>query len=73
MAYLFEPMLTMALAGGPMKVIPSCARRSANCAFSLRKPYPGWTAYSARTYSVAEQRNLECERSPALRFDGRLR
>ena len=37
-SYLFEPMLTMALAGGPMKVIPSCARRSANWAFSLRKP-----------------------------------
>ena len=37
-SYLLEPMLTMALAGGPMKVIPSCARRSANWAFSLRKP-----------------------------------
>ena len=37
-SHLLEPMLTMALAGQPMKVIPSCARRSANWAFSLRKP-----------------------------------
>jgi hypothetical protein len=36
---LLEPMLIMALAGGPMKTIPACASLSANAAFSLRNPY----------------------------------
>jgi hypothetical protein len=36
---LLEPMETMALDGGPMNTIPSSASRSANLAFSLRKPY----------------------------------
>lgn len=38
-AYLLEPMLTIALEGGPIKVIPSLASFSANVAFSLRNPY----------------------------------
>ena len=38
-------MLTIALDGGPMKTIPAFARFSAKVAFSLRKPYPGWTAF----------------------------
>lgn len=37
--HLFDPMLTIALEGGPMKTIPSSAKRSANLAFSLKKPY----------------------------------
>ena len=36
--YLFEPMLTIALDGGPMNTIPSVANVSANLAFSLRNP-----------------------------------
>jgi hypothetical protein len=32
-------MLTIALDGGPMKVIPSAASVSANFAFSLKNPY----------------------------------
>lgn len=35
---LFDPIETMAEAGGPMKTIPSFANLSANPAFSLRKP-----------------------------------
>jgi len=35
---LFEPMLTIALEGGPMKTMPSSASRSANFAFSLKNP-----------------------------------
>ena len=50
MTHLLEPILIMALAGGPMKTMPSAANRSANHAFSLRKPYPGCTAY---TYSIS--------------------
>jgi hypothetical protein len=38
LAYLLEPMLTMELAGGPMKTIPDSFSFSANIAFSLRKP-----------------------------------
>ena len=34
-----DPMLTIALAGGPIKTIPAVARASAKAAFSLRKPY----------------------------------
>src|ERR1700722_5175797 len=37
--YLLEPMLTIALAGGPMKTMPSFPSCSANLAFSLKKPY----------------------------------
>lgn len=36
--HLLDPMLTIALAGGPMKTIPSCARVSEKSAFSLRNP-----------------------------------
>jgi hypothetical protein len=38
-AYLFEPMLTIAEAGGPINTIPASASFSANPEFSLRKPY----------------------------------
>lgn len=34
-----EPILTIALAGGPIKTIPSFASFSENVAFSLRNPY----------------------------------
>jgi hypothetical protein len=43
---LLEPILTIALDGGPMKTMPSSASRSANFAFSLKKPY--LTRMSAR-------------------------
>ena len=36
--YLFDPMLRMAEAGGPMKRTPLAAQSSANSAFSDRKP-----------------------------------
>jgi hypothetical protein len=39
LSYLLDPILTIALEGGPMKIIPSSASRSANLAFSLRNPY----------------------------------
>lgn len=39
--YLLDPMLTMALAGGPIKTMPSLNSCSAKSAFSLRNPYPG--------------------------------
>jgi hypothetical protein len=38
-AYLFEPMFTIAEAGGPINTIPASASFSANPEFSLRKPY----------------------------------
>lgn len=38
-SHLLDPILTMALEGGPMKTIPSSASISANLAFSLKKPY----------------------------------
>jgi hypothetical protein len=34
-----DPILVMALAGGPIKAIPSLSSCSAKSAFSLRKPY----------------------------------
>lgn len=39
--YLLDPILTIALAGGPINTIPSFASCSAKSAFSLKKPYPG--------------------------------
>jgi hypothetical protein len=36
---LLEPMLTIALGGGPIKTMPSSASLSANLAFSLKNPY----------------------------------
>ena len=37
-ALVFDPIASMALAGGPMNVIPSSSRRRANAAFSARNP-----------------------------------
>jgi hypothetical protein len=37
-AYLLDPILMIALEGGPMKVMPSLSSCSAKFAFSLRKP-----------------------------------
>ena len=39
MSYLLDPILVIALAGGPIKVMPFLCSRSAKVAFSLRKPY----------------------------------
>jgi len=43
-ARVFEPIASIALAGGPMKTTPACSQAWANGAFSARKPYPGWIA-----------------------------
>jgi hypothetical protein len=43
-AAVFDPMARIALAGGPMKTTPAAAHASGSGGFSLRKPYPGWTA-----------------------------
>ncbi len=40
----FEPIAAIAAGGGPMNVTPASAQAVANCAFSDRKPYPGWMA-----------------------------
>ncbi len=37
-ALVFEPIASIALAGGPMKVIPSSSSLRANAAFSARNP-----------------------------------
>ena len=37
-ARVFEPIASIALAGGPMNVTPSSSRRLTNGAFSARKP-----------------------------------
>ena len=39
LSYLLDPILTIALEGGPIKTMPSSANRSANLAFSLKNPY----------------------------------
>lgn len=39
--YLLIPMSLMAVAGGPMKMIPSLSQSSANSTFSDKNPYPG--------------------------------
>ena len=38
-SYLLDPILTIALGGGPIKTMPSSASSSANLAFSLKNPY----------------------------------
>ncbi len=37
-ARVFEPIASIADAGGPMNVMPASSRRLANAAFSARKP-----------------------------------
>ena len=37
-ARVFEPMASIAFAGGPMNVIPASSRAWAKAAFSARKP-----------------------------------
>jgi hypothetical protein len=37
-ARVFEPIASIAAAGGPMKTIPRSSRARANAAFSARKP-----------------------------------
>ena len=39
--YLFDPIDTIADAGGPINLIFSSARRDANVGFSDKNPYPG--------------------------------
>ena len=46
LASLLSPIALIALAGGPMKVMPSSSTRRAKSSFSLRKPYPGCTAWA---------------------------
>jgi len=43
-ALVFDPIASIADAGGPMNVIPCSSSAAANAAFSARKPYPGCTA-----------------------------
>ncbi len=40
-ARVFEPIASIALAGGPMKVTAASSQAAAKPAFSARKPYPG--------------------------------
>ena len=37
-AFVFEPIASIALAGGPMNTIPASSHARANAAFSARKP-----------------------------------
>ena len=43
-ATCFRPKVRICPGVGPMKRAPPASTRSANSAFSLKKPYPGWTA-----------------------------
>ena len=43
-AFVFEPIASIAFAGGPMKTTPAFSHAFAKGAFSARKPYPGWIA-----------------------------
>jgi hypothetical protein len=38
LARILSPIASIALAGGPTKVIPASAQAAANAVFSLRKP-----------------------------------
>jgi hypothetical protein len=58
-ASVFEPMSSMAVLGGPIQTIPASSHKRANCAFSARKPYPGWIA------SARARRAVSMIRSPA--------
>jgi hypothetical protein len=64
-ASILLPMARIAAGGGPMNVSPAAAHRSANSAFSARKPYPGCTA------SAPVARAASSSRSTA-RYDSRL-
>jgi len=44
LALLLSPIAVMAAGGGPTNVMPDWEHNEAKCAFSDRKPYPGWIA-----------------------------
>ena len=43
-ARVFEPIASIASAGGPTNTMPASSQARAKAAFSARKPYPGWIA-----------------------------
>ena len=53
-ARVFDPIASIALAGGPMNTTPAFSQASANSAFSARNPYPGWIA-SAPAFSAVSR------------------
>ena len=57
-ARVFEPIASIALAGGPMNVIPASSEACANLAFSARNPYPGWTASAPALPAVSNRRSM---------------
>ncbi len=55
---IFEPMASMAAAGGPTQMSPASDTSRAKSPDSDRKPYPGWTA-SAEASSAAPRMRSE--------------
>jgi hypothetical protein len=43
-ARVFDPISSIASAGGPIQTRPAFSTARANGAFSARNPYPGWIA-----------------------------
>ena len=41
---ILSPMISIASGGGPIHTAPEATIVRAKSAFSLKKPYPGWTA-----------------------------
>ena len=56
-ARVLSPIIRMALAGGPMNVIPAASQASANTGFSDRNPYPGCTASASDSRHAARMRS----------------
>ena len=52
-ARVFEPIASIASAGGPIQVISVSPIARAKGAFSARKPYPGWIASAPASAATA--------------------
>src|SRR6184192_3318846 len=53
----FEPITSIASAGGPIQTTPARPTARANGAFSARKPYPGWTASAPARAATSRMRS----------------
>ena len=52
-ASVFDPISSIAAAGGPIQTSPASSTNRANAAFSARKPYPGCTASAPARKAVS--------------------
>ena len=57
-ALVFEPIASIALAGGPIQTMSALPQALAKAAFSARNPYPGWIASAPASFATAITRSM---------------